>query len=338
MYPLKLWDSAIDMVTLGTERGLADRILGLADKWPNNFVVSADLSELVRVAMEDGNKENILAPSCGFMSYLFIALSVSDLAFAVVQNPKKFLGISEGEEELDYDMYDVESELHRWSNIFHELEKYMLRDKDNQLELVVDEAEANDFFDSDDFFYTNTAGNVQSYLDEADLEGDEGDDDNVREEGGKRNKTINGNKASYLHFVHQLGLTADRMSSRSKIDVRSKIDDKVKDIYMRVRFSKETRTFGLTYWLRGVRFNTHRALVEFLGGWTETTDDKQLDPPRDGGYFTLHDILQLRDRQMPDRPDAMDIAMEIAIGKKRKLKDEQKDKDDQTLAEMQANL
>ncbi len=36
---------------------------------------------------------------------------------------------------------------------------------------------------------------------------------------------------------------------------------------------------------------------------------------------------------MPDRPDAMDIAMEIAIGKKRKLKDEQKDK-----AEMQANL
>jgi hypothetical protein len=187
------------------------------------------------------------------------------------------------------------------------------------------------------------AGNVQSYLDEADLdeadlEGDEEDDDNVREEGGKRNKTINGNKASYLHFVHQLGLTADRMSSRSKIDIRSKIDDKVKDIYMRVRFSKETRTFGLTYWLRGVRFNTHRALVEFLGGWTETTDDKQLDPPRDGGYFTLHDILQLRDRQMPDRPDAMDIAMEIAIGKKRKLKDEQKDKDDQTLAEMQANL
>jgi hypothetical protein len=126
LYPLKLWDSAIDMVTLGTERGLADMILGLADKWheggPNNFVVSADLSELVRLAMEDGNKENILAPSCGFMSYLFIALSVSDLAFAVVQNPKKFLGISEGEEELDYDMYDVESELHRWSNIFHELE------------------------------------------------------------------------------------------------------------------------------------------------------------------------------------------------------------------------
>jgi hypothetical protein len=46
----------------------------------------------------------------------------------------------------------------------------------------------------------------------------------------------------------------------------------------------------------------------------------------------------LWDRQVPDRPDAMDIAMEIAIGKKRKLKDEQKDKDDQTLAEMQANL
>jgi hypothetical protein len=177
MYPLKLWDSAIDMVTLGTERGLADRILGLADKWPNNFVVSADLSELVRVAMEDGNKENILANNgygkkMSFMSYLFITLSVSDLAFAVVQNPKKFLGISEGEEELDYDMYDVESELHRWSNIF----RYMLRDKDNQLELVVDEAEANDFFDSDDFFYTNMAGNVQSYLDEADLEGDEGDE------------------------------------------------------------------------------------------------------------------------------------------------------------------
>ena len=184
MYPLKLWDSAIDMVTLGTERVLPD-------KWPNNFVVSADLSELVRVAMEDGNKENILANNAiqfpvfhygpqedgttseeygnkmSFVSYLFIAYSVSDLAFAAVQNPKKFLGISEGEEELDYDMYDVESELHRWSNIFHELEKYMLRE-DNQLDLVVAEAHDHaDFFVSDDFFYTNMAGNVQSYLDES---------------------------------------------------------------------------------------------------------------------------------------------------------------------------
>jgi len=166
------------------------------------------------------------------------------------------------------------------------------------------------------------------------------DDDDESDLARSTRKTINGNKQSYLHFVHQLGLTADRMSSRNGRggNIRSKIEDKVKDIYMRVRFSKETRTFGLTYWLRGVRLNTHRALVEFLGGWTETNDDKQLDPPRDGGYFTLHDISQLWDRQVPDRPDVMDIAMEIAIEKKRKIKVEQKDKDDQTLAEMQANL
>ena len=80
---------------------------------PDKFVLSADLSELVRVAMEDGNKENILANNVipfpvfhygpqedgttseeygnkmSFVSYLFIA---SDLAFAAVQNPKKFFG------------------------------------------------------------------------------------------------------------------------------------------------------------------------------------------------------------------------------------------------------
>jgi hypothetical protein len=142
MYPLKLWDSAIDMATLGIF--LSERVI---DKWPKNFDVSAALSELVRVAMEDGNKldyedGNILAINgkkydyLSFMSYLFIAHYVSALAFAVVQNPKKVLGISEGEGELDpYDMYDVESELMQWSNIFHELEKYVLRE-DNQLDLV----------------------------------------------------------------------------------------------------------------------------------------------------------------------------------------------------------